>query len=325
MKIARYSINEAAAKEAQRATSFTDYEPNAATHGYYSTLERFENAVAELIERNQKQSFPATPDQFELVEYYADRYSRKLAEAINRENAIGASCPSVMIAGGSNFPVRKKQKQNAAMDKFWKECGELFDPFNNYYYTKIKNILTNKTIYNNDELALEKLQCKLQCIEEAHAEKLKINAHYRKHKTLKGCDGIPDEQAETLDKEIAGSLYKVPYPPYSLTSDTTKIRQVKNRIAEIEKLKVAAENPAENKYPQVDGVEVVENAEAMRIQLIFDGKPDEETRALLKSNGFHWSPSFGAWQKQLTESGINATNGVLETLSEKYGKQKPSF
>ena len=88
---------------------------------------------------------------------------------------------------------------------------------------------------------------------------------------------------------------------------------------------MAAENPAENKYPQVDGVEVVENAEAMRIQLIFDGKPDEETRALLKSNGFHWSPSFGAWQKQLTESGINATNGVLETLSEKYGKQKPSF
>lgn len=75
-----------------------------------------------------------------------------------------------------------------------------------------------------------------------------------------------------------------------------------------------AENQTEDKYPHVDGIKVVENAEAMRIQLIFDGKPDEETRNLLKSNGFRWSPSFGAWQRQLNNNGIYATKSVLEKL-----------
>lgn len=41
----------------------------------------------------------------ELVEYYKDKYAMKLAYLINRDNEITASCPSVLIAGFSNFPV----------------------------------------------------------------------------------------------------------------------------------------------------------------------------------------------------------------------------
>ena len=46
-----------------------------------------------------------------------ERYARKLAENINQSNLIDARVPSILIAGGSNFPVRKKEKQNAARDK----------------------------------------------------------------------------------------------------------------------------------------------------------------------------------------------------------------
>lgn len=108
----------------------------------------------------------------------------------------------------------------------------------------------------------------------------------------------------------------MPCPSYALSNDTAEIKRIKDRIAKIEKLKAEADNPAENKYPQVDGVEVVENAEAMRIQLKFDGKPDETTRNILKSNGFRWSPSFGAWQRQLTSNGIYSTKKVLKQLQE---------
>ena len=45
-----------------------------------------------------------------------DTYARKLAANMNHGYEIDARVPSILIAGGSNFPVRKKEKQNAARD-----------------------------------------------------------------------------------------------------------------------------------------------------------------------------------------------------------------
>lgn len=316
MEIKKYSINERLARSAKEANSFSDYVANSATDKYIDLVEEFNRSINDLIERNAKMPYPATSEQMELVEYYADKYSAKLAEAINRENSIESSCPSVLIAGFANFPVRKKENQNAARDKFKRECGQLFKPTDNYYYNKIENILMNKTIYSNDALALEKLQNKLVELEERQAKMKAANAYYRKHKTMKGYEGISDEKAAELDAEIKASYSweQQPYPSWKLTNNNAEIRRTKERIAEIEKLKTNAAKPIEDKYPKVEGVQVVENAEAMRIQLIFDGKPDDETRALLKSNGFRWSPSFGAWQRQLNNHGIYAAQKVLAKL-----------
>lgn len=316
MKFTRHAINEKLAERAKRAISWDDYKPNTATSRYLVHLERFESAVNELIAENARKPYPATSEQLELVQYYGEKYSKKLAEAIDRDNEITARVPSVMIAGGSNFPVRQKEKQNAAHDKFWSECGELFKPMENYYFRKIENILTNDTIYSDDALALEKLKNKLADLEEKQSMMKVCNAYYRKHGTMKGYEGISDESAAKIDAEIKASFSwkQQPFPSYRLTSGSTEIRRVKDRIAELERLKENAEKPIEDKYPHVDGVEVVENAEAMRIQLIFDGKPDDDTRTLLKSNGFRWSPRFSAWQRQLTQNGIRATQRILEKL-----------
>lgn len=65
---------------------------------------------------------------------------------------------------------------------------------------------------------------------------------------------------------------------------------------------------------EYDGFTYVENTEEMRVQFIFDGKPDEETRSLLKNWGFRWAPSQGAWQRQLTSNGKYAAKKVIEIL-----------
>lgn len=54
----------------------------------------------------------------------------------------------------------------------------------------------------------------------------------------------------------------------------------------------------------------------MRYQIIFDGKPDAEIRTLLKSNGFKWAPSQGAWQRQITANGKWTLKKVVEKLKE---------
>ncbi len=54
----------------------------------------------------------------------------------------------------------------------------------------------------------------------------------------------------------------------------------------------------------------------MRIQLFFEGKPEPEVRDILKSNGFRWAPSVGAWQRQLNNNGKYAVERVIRELEE---------
>ena len=70
-----------------------------------------------------------------------------------------------------------------------------------------------------------------------------------------------------------------------------------------------------------DGGRVEANKEDNRLQIIFDDKPDEKTRAALKSNGFRWAPSVGAWQRQLNDNAIYAA-GRLDCIRPLTGSEE---
>lgn len=307
-------INEKLAREAKRANSFSDYKDGSATNSYRIALSEFNEAVNGLKERSNLLEAEAE-EKLELVDYYCHKYAVKLASAINHENEIRSRVPSIMVCGAGNFPVRKKEKQNAAMEKFWAENGELFDPTNNYYYKKIQTILTNTTIYSNDALAIEKLENKLTDLKE-HQEAMKAaNAYYRKNGTMKGYSNLTEEKAAALDKVISSnySFQQMPYPSYLLTNNNGKIKQTRDRLELLKKEK--EEGSKEHDYSAL-GFTVKENNDIMRLQLFFEGKPDEETRKVLKSNGFVWSPSQGAWQRQLTNNARYALKEIIKKLKE---------
>ncbi len=71
---------------------------------------------------------------------------------------------------------------------------------------------------------------------------------------------------------------------------------------------MAKEAPKEGGALHLKGLVVTKNYEEDRLQLVFDGKPDEATRSILKANGFRWSPRFAAWQRKLTGNAIFALN-----------------
>ncbi len=313
-----YKIDEGLARRANDVNSYSDYTEGSATEDYNGYVARFKAAVEEVVGRLKS---PLTAEQVELIGYWTDRYEKKLAEAINRSNRIEASCPSALVAGFSNFPTRKKERQNAARDKFFEECGELFTPETCYCFKKIEAKLTNKTIYSNDDAAVEKLQEKLQAERENHAEMVRRNAWYRKNGTMKGYEGLSDEKAAALDRSIkSAAIYSnIPYPPYELSNSSARIRTIKQRIEEIERMKVVAQQEAKDKYPEVEGVKVVENSELMRVQLLFDGKPEEAIRTILKEHGFKYAPSSSAWQRQLTPNGIRAAKEALRLIGQKKG------
>lgn len=295
-------ISEETARRAKMAYSFSDYVEGSATAHYRDEVDDCYRIACRAAEKRPKEE--------ERIQRLFDRFVDKLAENINAENRNTASCPSVMISGAGNFPVNKKKKQNARSESLYEEYTYIMQ-----IPDKIRDIGNNTAIYSDDDDAIEQLEEKAEKYR-AYLERMKKeNAHYRKYGTMKGFEGITDERAATLDDEIKHSFYQVPFPAYELTSARQKIKAAEERADKLKKLKAQAETPTEERYPAVEGVEVVENAEAMRIQLIFDGKPSEEIRGILKSHGFRWSPSFGAWQRQLTDNGKRATRKALEEIA----------
>lgn len=294
-----YEINETAARQARECWSFSDYQHGSKTAEYRAQVDECYSLVDKL------------PDDLkEKGEAIADRYARRLAEWYNKQFRIEMMCPSVMISGGSNFPVRKKEKQNAAQDRHYQLYQEI-----QQIPEKINKLLRGSSVIKSgDADALEQLQKKVEKAEALQAEMKAVNAYYRKHKTLKGYKDYIDEKAAELDEEIKNSLYGVPFPPYALQNNNAKIRNTKARIAQLERLKKAAEQP-KDEY-KTDLFEVVENAEIMRLQLKFEDKPDADTRTVLKRHGFKWSPKNGVWQRQLTNNAKYALQNIIKELEQ---------
>lgn len=296
-----YEINEEAAATARQAWSFREYVKGSKTNEYRSKVDKCYKLVESL------------PDDLkEKGASIADRYAKKLADWYNRQFQIEMMCPSVMISGAGNFPVRKKEKQNAAQDRHYKLYQEI-----EAMPDKIKRMINGTNIIkSSDSDAIDQLKAKLEVAEKLQAEMKAANAYYRKHKTMKGYKDFTDEKANKFDKIINGSFYNVPYPPYELTNNNAKIKNTKNRIAEIERLKAQvqqADQQPNNEYEN-ELFEVVENTELMRLQLIFDGKPDEATRTVLKKNGFRWSPKNNCWQRQLTDNAKYSLKRIIKEL-----------
>ena len=250
-----------------------------------------------------------TRDEMKIIAPYA----RKLAENMNQGFAIDARVPSVMIAGPANFPVGKKEKQNRARDsnmEEWRYIQGLLD--------KIRSTGMGG-ISADDPAAIEKLQKKLDGLERSQLIMKEVNAYYRKHGKLDGCALLSPDQIEKLKASMASSWRSDPRPfeSYQLTNNNAEIRRVKARIEQLSK-------QAQQEFSgwEFDGGRVEMNREDNRLQVFFDGKPDADTRAELKSSGFRWAPSVGAWQRQLTDNAIRAADR-LECIKPLSG-EKPS-
>ena len=289
-----YTINEAAAKRAKDMNSFSDYKQGSATAEY-------RHYVDEAVQLAERQKQRVDPMYHEKIDSLLDTYTRKLAANMNKGYEIDARVPSILIAGGSNFPTRKKEKQNAARDSNYREWQDIQGLLDKIRSTGMGGISAD------DPQAVQKLEKKLESLEKSQETMKAVNAYYRKHKTLDGCPHLSPEQLEKLKADMASSwhLGDKPFATWALSNNSAEIRRVKDRIKSLSQQKEIGF--AGWKF---DGGKVEANTEANRLQIFFEDKPDEATREALKSNGFRWSPKAGAWQRQLTSNAYYAADYV---------------
>lgn len=258
-----------------------------------------------------------------------------VTEAYNDQISRRANNPSWAITGPANYNYKAAEKKTYAA---LKKSGE--------YAVKIRRFINNtekglkglapaedeiarwrqgkwshgETISSDDPLAKEKLQAKLECLEERQEFMKQANTIARKEKRDK------------------------PYPSFALTNNNATIKATKDRIEGLSKAEqkkgvissetqeilyfakdVIAQKKIDsgelviNKHkPELwrqnsspTGVRIIQNTDINRLQIEFDDKPDEEMRSKLKANGFKWAPSQGVWQRQLTDNAISAAKRIF--------------
>ena len=289
-----YSINEGAARRAKEMNSFSDYKPGSATAEY-------RHYVDEAFALAQEQKKRVDPMYHEKIDSLLDTYARKLAANMNHGYEIDARVPSILIAGGSNFPVRQKEKQNAARDsnmQEWQYIQGLLD--------KIRSTGMGG-IRQDDPQAIPKLQKKLAGLEKAQETMKAVNAYYRKHGTLDGCPHLSPENIENLKADMASGWHyeKKPFQSWELSNNNAEIRRVRQRIESLTRASEVAYVGWE-----FDGGHVEANRDQGRLQVFFDGKPEADARQQLKENGFRWAPSVGAWQRLLNDNAYRASDRI---------------
>ena len=289
-----YSINEGAARRAKEMNSFSDYQPGSATAEY-------RHYVDKAFALAQEQKKRVDPMYHEKIDSLLDTYARKLAANMNHGYEIDARVPSILIAGGSNFPVRQKEKQNAARDsnmQEWQYIQGLLD--------KIRSTGMGG-IRQDDPQAIPKLQKKLDGLEKAQETMKAVNAYYRKHGTLDGCPHLSPENIENLKADMASGWHyeKKPFQSWELSNNNAEIRRVRQRIESLTRASEVAYVGWE-----FDGGHVEANRDQGRLQVFFDGKPEADARQQLKENGFRWAPSVGAWQRLLNDNAYRASDRI---------------
>jgi hypothetical protein len=169
----------------------------------------------------------------------------------------------------------------------------------------------NNAISASDPQAVEKLTEKLQRCEQLQETMKAVNAHWRKTGTCQGAPGITDAQADKLDAKVHSATVswgRQPFSSYSLTNNNSEIKRLKARIVQITRNQEVGFSGWEFFNGRAEA-----NTELNRLQLFFDEKPNEIERTRLKTNGFIWAPSQGAWQRQLNDNAIRAA-GRLDFL-----------
>lgn len=144
------------------------------------------------------------------------------------------------------------------------------------------------SIFSDDPDAIEQLEAKIEKLESERAEFKRINAWWRKHKSMKGCPGISDATAARLGADIPQrySWERQPVPSYRLQNLGAEIRRAKERVEQIKKRQARTE-----KAEAAGGVLIVISGEWATVT--FSEKPERDILGALKSAGFRWGA--GSW------------------------------
>lgn len=283
-------------KQARNAFCWTSYDPG--------------KRGKQTIESHEEQ---LVDDLLTIPENEQEKYISKYIELFSKWLSAHSRCASSAITGGSGFNVRRAEKANNAEHNSYQN----FDLWRTNAKKSIeKRIEQNKPETQKKSEAWQRLEKDIlhsaaaihginTGIERGYSKALFVSSIYQKTETF-----AKKGDFETVQLAI-DCIRKFNETMSIVITERHKFFKLVER-AEIKKEAIEERTEKENQELQIIGGKVVYNYSMDRLQLVFDEKPVYNIISGLKHSGFHWSPSEGAWQRQLTNNAIYSTKIFLK-------------
>ncbi len=223
-------------------------------------------------------------------------------------------CASSAVTGGSGFNVSRANKANNVSHDREGEFWTWRENALNIALARVNRISDDwkakGAIKSNDNNALELLNQKLADLKTLqNVMKIQNNLKLRTVEEFLKIEGATLEAWNELLSCVKVWNTNYTFPSYYLTSNNGKIKGAKQRLLEVSKKQQAVTK----EVARESGVTIVENVEADRLQMLFNGKPSVAIISDLKKNGFRWSPTNSAWQAFLTPNAKWKCENICKT------------
>ena len=184
----------------------------------------------------------------------------------------------------------------------------------------------------DDPLSTKKQQAKIDYLKESNEKAKAANKYWNKNHDMSGFDGFSEETNQKLNAQFS-RIYQGQIANRGLDSvrnpfstNSAEIRAAEKRLKQLQDIETRRNTASTSTSSggssgggtSFKGGTMKINNEINRLQLVFDGKPSAEVRAQLKANGFRWSPTQGAWQRQNTPNAERAANRIMQELNKSY-------
>ena len=286
-------------------------------------LAEFEDYAARMVERINDVALldtPIVPPSQDEIDAYEDRKAarverlqeraqnvqRKSSDLLGQARKMACSIPFGQPVLIGHHSEGRDRRYRARIENKYRKGFEEMDRAQ-HLEERAEAAANNTAISGDDPAAIVKLQEKIAGLKETHAREIETNKRWRKMSE--------SERVELLkgmgycDANIA--YMKRQSTVFNVARSTAEIKRCEQRIIDLQK---SRSKPAGIEIESCR-VRVIEDVENNRLKIVFPGKPSDEVIAILKSNGFRWSPSVKAWQRQLTSAArYAATQYVLKAV-----------
>lgn len=184
-----------------------------------------------------------------------------------------------------------------------------------YYEEKARAAENNTAISSDDPDALSNLKEKLDAMQSLQ-ELMKACNKIVKSKKLSHEEKVTSIVALGMKEAHAIDLLKPDYcgrlgfPSYRLQNNNQNMKRVKDRITQLESV-----SKMKSSEVIIGDVKILTNVEDNRLQIFFPNKPADEVRRELKRHGFRWSPSVGAWQRQISNTAAYYAREIVTNMT----------
>lgn len=258
-----------------------------------------EKRAAQIVLDYEKQ---LTDDCEQIPEAEQEQYIANYTKYLFAWLSAMSNCYSVMITGGANFNNSRHDRTNNTEQRKSDEFVEWREKALNNIAKRVEAAKPIEQRTNEKWESLKKqISQKIEWGSVANCfsmiERLAYNGEVE---LVNNCLALIAEYNTTHAKPFMTSRHKIWALPEIAAKARARAEQMQTK---------------ESKDETINGVRVVKNYQADRIQLFFNGKPDYSTISNLKHSAFKWSPSNGCWQRQLTSNAICAAERLLNSLN----------